>query len=194
MEVGDRFEALLAPQVRVDGVALDRARPDDRDLHHEVVEVARLRLRERLHLGPALHLEHADRVGRLEHLEDLRDVLRQPVEIEADRAVVLDELERLVHRREHPEAQQVQLDELERLDVALVELDDDPVHHRRPFQRRDIDERRRGHQHPARMDAEMAREAIDPGTELQPAFPVAHPDRAAAARLGRRLRLDPGDR
>ena len=68
-----------------------------------------------------------DRVGRLEHLEDLRDVLGQPVEVEADRAVVLDQLERLVHRGEHPEPEQVELDELERLDVALVELDDDPV-------------------------------------------------------------------
>ena len=59
MEVGHRLEALLAAQVRVDGVALDRARPDDRDLDHEVVEVLRPRLRQRLHLGPALDLEDA---------------------------------------------------------------------------------------------------------------------------------------
>ena len=194
MEVGHRLEALLAAQERVDGVALDRAGPDDRDLDHEVVEALRPRLGERLHLGPALDLEDADRVGRLEHREDLRDVLGQPVEVEADRAVVLDELERLVHRGEHPEPEQVELDELERLDVALVELDDDPVDHRRPLDRRDVDERRRGHQHPARVDRQVAREAVDPGAELEPALPVGEADRRAAAGLRRRLRLDPGDR
>ena len=194
MEVGHRLEALLAAQERVDGVALDRARPDDRDLDHQVVEALRARLGERLHLGPALDLEDADRVGRLEHLEHLRDVLGQAVEVEADRAVVLDELERLVHRGQHPEPEQVELDELERLDVALVELDDDPVDHRRPLERGDVDERRGGHQHPARMDRQVAREAVDPGAELEPALPVAQADRRTATGLRRRLRLDPGDR
>ena len=86
---------------------------------------------------------------------------------------MLDELERLVHRGEHPEPEQVELDELERLDVALVELDDDPVDHRRPLDRGDVDERRGGHEHPARVDREVAREAVDPGAELEPALPVA---------------------
>ena len=172
MEVRHRLQALLPAQERVDGVALDRARPDDRHLHDEVVEVLRPRLRERLHLRPALDLEDAHGVGRLEHLEHLGDVLGQAVKVEADRAVVLDELERLVHRGEHPEPQQVELDELERLDVALVELDDDPIGHRRPLDRRDVDERRGRHEHAARVDREVAREAVDPGAELQPALPV----------------------
>ncbi len=191
MEVGHRLEALLAAQERVDGVALDRARPDDRDLDHEVVEALRARLGQRLHLGPALDLEDADGVGRLEHLEHLGDLLGHPVEVDADRAVVLDELERLVDRGEHPEPEQVELDELERLDVALVELDDDAVVHRRPLERRDVDERRRGHEHPARVDREVAREAVDPGAELEPALPVGEADGRAAAGLRRRLRLDP---
>ena len=40
VEVGHRLEALLPAEVRVDGVALDRARPDDRDLDDEIVEAA----------------------------------------------------------------------------------------------------------------------------------------------------------
>ena len=40
----------------------------------------------------------------------------------------------------------------------------------------------------------MAREAVDPGAELQPALPVAHADRRAAAGLRRELGLDAGDR
>ena len=55
--------------------------------------------------------------------------------------------------------------------------------HRRPLERRDVDERRRGHEHPARVDAQVAREAIDAGAELEPALPVGQADRAAAAGL-----------
>ena len=194
VQVRHGLQPLLATQERVDGVALDRARPDDRHFHDEVVEGLWPRLGKRLHLGSALDLEDPDRVGRLEHLEDLRDVLGEAVEIDADRAIVLDQLERLVHRGQHPEPEQVELDELERLDVALVELDDDPVDHRGPLERRDVDERRGGHQHPARMDRQVAREAIDPGAELEPALPVREADRRAATGLGRRFRLDPRDR
>ena len=194
MEVRHRLQPLLPPQERVDGVALDRPRPDDRDLDHEVVEALRARLRERLHLGPALDLEDADGVGRLEHLEHLGDVLGHPVEVEADRAVVLDELERLVHRGQHPEPEQVELDELERLDVALVELDDDPVDHRRPLDRGDVDERRRGDQHPARMDRQVAREAVDPGAELEPALPVATGPRSSRHGPAAAARARSGDR
>ncbi len=194
MEVGHRFEALPAAQERVDGIALDRSRPDDRHLHDKVIELPGARLRKGLHLGPALDLEDPHGVGRLEHLEDLGHVLGQAVQVKADRAVVLDQLEGLVHRGEHPEAEQVELDELQRLDVALVELDDDAIDHRRPFDRGDVDEWRGGHEHPARMDRQVARKAIDPGTELEPALPVGKTHGRAAAWLGRRLGLDPGDR
>ena len=177
----------------MDGVALDRARPDDRDLHDQVVQVGRLRLGQRLHLGPALDLEDADGVRGLEHLEDLRHVLRQPIEVDAGGAVALDQLERLVDRGEHAEAEQVELDQLERLDVALVELDDDAVRHGGPLQRRDVDQRRGGHEHAAGVDGEVAREAVDAGAERQPALPVRHAGRGAAAHVrgAWRLRLDP---
>ena len=174
----------------MDGVALDRTRPDDRDLDDEIVEVWRARLRERLHLGPALDLEDPDGVGRLEHLEDLRDVLGQAVEVDAGGAVVLDELERLVDRGEHPQPEQVELDQLEGLDVALVELDDDPIRHRGPLDRGDVDERGGRDEHPAAVDREVARKAVDPGTELEPALPVGELACRAAECLGLRFRLD----
>ena len=41
MEVADRLLALAPTEVGVDGVALDRAGPDDRHLDHEVIEVLR---------------------------------------------------------------------------------------------------------------------------------------------------------
>ena len=160
MEVGDRLEALLAAEVGMDGIALDRARSDDRHLDHEVVETVRTRFRERLHLGPALDLEDADRVGRLEHPEDLGDILGQAIEVETDRAVMLDQLDGLVDRREHPQPEQVQLDQLDRLDIALVVLDHDPARHRCSLERRDVDQRRSRDQHAPRVDAQMARKAV----------------------------------
>ena len=194
MQVRHRLQALLPPQVRVNRVALDRAGPDDRDLDDEVVEVGRLRLRQGLHLGPAFDLEDPDGIGCLEHREDLRHLLGQPVEVEADGAVVLDQLEGLVDRGEHPKPEQVELDQLDRLDVALVELDDDAVLHRRPLERRDVDERGGGHEHPAAVDAQVARKSIDPRTELQPALPIREALRRPAERLRRRFRVDASDR
>ena len=187
MEVGHRFEALLAAQVWMDGVALDRSGPNDRHFNDEIVQARRPRFRQGLHLGPTLHLEHADGIGGLEHRENLHDVLGNRVEIDAGGTVRLDELEGLIDGREHAQAQQIQLDQLERLDIALVELDDDAILHRRALQRCDIDERCRRHEHPAGMDAQVTREPVDSGAELEPALPVRHPDRAPAARMGRRL-------
>ena len=50
--VGHRLPALLAPDVGVHGVALDRPRPDDRHLDHEVVELLGTGPGKRLHLRP----------------------------------------------------------------------------------------------------------------------------------------------
>ena len=107
---------------------------------------------------------------------------------------MLDQLEGLVDRGQHPQPEQVELDQLQLLDVALVELDDDAVLHRRPLDRGDVDERRSGHEHAARVDREVAREAVDARAELQPALPVGHADRAPAPRLRLRLGLHARDR
>jgi hypothetical protein len=100
MEVGHRLEALAPSQVGVDGVALDGAGPDDGDLDDQVVERLRAALGQRLHLRPRLDLEDAHRVRRLDHGEDLGDVLRQAVEIDAHAAVGLD----VARRRRWPRA------------------------------------------------------------------------------------------
>ncbi len=44
------------------------------------------------------------------------------------------------------------------------------------------------HEHPAGVDRQVAREAVDPGAQLQPALPGRHPDGAPAARRRRQLR------
>ena len=61
------LDTVAAPDVRVHRATLDGARSDQRDLDDEVVELARLKARQRGHLRAALHLEDADRIGFLQH-------------------------------------------------------------------------------------------------------------------------------
>ena len=65
------FLSLAAAQIGMDHVALDRPGPDDRHLDDEVVEFARLQPRQHAHLGAALDLEDAERVGAADHVVDL---------------------------------------------------------------------------------------------------------------------------
>ena len=86
MDVGDLLLAVAAPEVRVHRAALDRAGPDQRDFHHEVVEAARPQPRQRRHLRAALDLEHADGVGRAQQVVDLV-LLRDRREVDVDALV-----------------------------------------------------------------------------------------------------------
>ena len=68
--IGDRLDPLPAAQIRMHHVALDRAGAHDRHLDDEVVEVRGLQPRQHGHLRAAFHLEHAERVGALQHAVD----------------------------------------------------------------------------------------------------------------------------
>ena len=62
--------------VRMDGLALDRPRPHERDLDGQVVERLRSRAQQALHLRAALDLEDADRIRALDVGVDVRIVER----------------------------------------------------------------------------------------------------------------------
>src|SRR5437588_11685586 len=95
----------------MDGLALDRPGPDERDLYGQVGEVLRPRLEQALHLRAALDLEDADRVRLLDLLVDGGVVERDPREIDRLAAQPGDLLDAVRDRREHPEAEQVDLQE-----------------------------------------------------------------------------------
>ncbi len=63
VRIRDRLLAISSPKIRMDHVTLDRPRPHDRHLDHEVVEAGRPQPRQHAHLGAALDLEDADRIG-----------------------------------------------------------------------------------------------------------------------------------
>ena len=68
MRIRHRFHAVAPAQERMDHVALNRPRPDDRDLHDDVVETRRFQARQHRLLRARFHLEDADRIGALQHL------------------------------------------------------------------------------------------------------------------------------
>ncbi len=137
--------------------ALDRPGPDQRHFHHEVVEILGSQARQRRHLGPALHLEHADGVGRAQELVDLL-LLRDGREIHVDALVLAHEIDRDVQHREHAEAEQIELHQARGRAVVLVPLENRTAFHARPLDRAELEQRAVGHHHPAGVNAEMARE------------------------------------
>ena len=117
MVVGDlvagvHAQPLAALDVGVDRAALDRPGAHDRDLDREVVEVLRARAPQRGHLRAALDLEDAGRLGVLDRVVDLggrRSGIRER-SIRSPRARG-DLLDAALDRGEHPEAEQVDLQE-----------------------------------------------------------------------------------
>ena len=97
--------------VRVHRLALDRSRPHERDLHREVVDRLRPRPQEALHLGPALDLKRADRVGPLDLPEHVAVVERDPGEVDGRAVDLRDLLHAVLDRREHAQPEQVDLEE-----------------------------------------------------------------------------------
>ena len=88
--------------------------------------------------------------------------------------VALDAVEGVGHHAQRPQAEQVDLHEAELLDVLLVVLGHDPAGHGGALDRDEVDERRPGDEHAADVDAEVAREAVDLGAQLEePLPPVA---------------------
>ena len=145
---------------------LDRPRPHDRHLDDEVVELARAHPRQEGELRPALHLEDADGVRPAEHVVDRRILLRQAVEAEPDAAMVGEEVERLADAGQHPEREDVHLEDAERVDVVLVPADDGAVLHRRVLDRHQLVEPPLGDDEAAHVLAEVPGEAVDLLDEL----------------------------
>ena len=68
MEAIGRFASLAALQIRMHHFAHDGARPDDGDLHHDVVKTFWPQARQASHLRAAFDLKHADGVRFLQRV------------------------------------------------------------------------------------------------------------------------------
>ena len=122
VDVRDRLEPVLA--ARVDGDVLHRARPVEGDERDQVLELGRLDLAQRLAHPRRLELEDADRVAALQQLVGLLVVERDRLDV--DVAVRrTQQLDGLLDHVEVAEAEEVHLQQPERLDVAHRQLCDD---------------------------------------------------------------------
>ena len=156
----DRLLARAPAQVRVHHAALDRPRPHDRDLDHQVVEGARLQPRQHAHLGSALDLESAHAVAAAQHLIDRCVLGRHALHVEARQAqLVAHHRQRAADRAEHAQRQDVDLDQPQRVEVVFVPLDHGAPVHRGVLHRHQARDVVAGDHEAARVLAEVARKA-----------------------------------
>ena len=129
VRVDDRLIPCATAQIGVDHVALDRPRPDDGHLDHQIVEGPRLQPRQHRHLRSTLDLEHPHRIPRRAHRIGRR-VLGGDLHHRVRRRRVLGhELEGLPDAGQRTQPEQVDLEEPQRLHIVLVPLDDGPPLH-----------------------------------------------------------------
>ncbi len=189
----DRLLPGTPPQVRMHHSALDRSGPHDRDLDDEVVEAPRTQPGQHRHLRAALDLEDAHGVGRAEsvvHARVLRGDRRQAIDgaLPASQDALEDrpardrEVQRLADRREHAQAEDIDLEEAERVEVVLVPGDHGAPRHRRRLDGSDVHERLRAEHEAPDVDRQVARIALDR---------VGHREHLADAQV---LRLEPARR
>ncbi|KOT25677.1 hypothetical protein DM52_4833 [Burkholderia mallei] len=177
-------------QVRMHGAALDRPRPDDRYLDHQIVIAARPQARQHRHLRARLDLEHPDRVRAADHVVGrfviLRNVLQpeRPAVRQRRAAPRGDHVERAMQRGQHAEREHVDLHQPEGLQIVLVPLNHAPPFHRRVLDRHEPRELAAAHHEAARMLRQMAREIQQPRGDLGPGPDQRHlriePDRREA--------------
>jgi len=165
-------KALAAFDVRVDGSALDRARADERDLDRQVVEVLRPRTKQALHLRAALDLEVADGVRALDLPVDGPVIERDAREVDRLAAQARDLVDAVLDRGEHPEAEQVDLQEAGVGAGVLVPLTELPPRHRRRLHRNELDERPARDHHPAGVLRDVPGKAGDLAGEIAERTPA----------------------
>ena len=141
----------------MDHVALDRPRPDDRHLDHQIVETSRLQPRQHAHLGPALDLEDAHRVGAADHGVHVLIPFGNVGQRKFPAVVPADQIERPPDGREHPQRQAIDLQNAQLVEVVLVPLDDGPIGHGGVFDRHQFAERPARNDHPAGVLRKMPR-------------------------------------
>ena len=139
--------------------ALDGPGPHDRHLDHQVVELLGLEPRQHAALRPALDLEHADRLGALDHLVGGLVLGRDVLDLEGTSLALADEVQRLADRRQHAQPQHVDLEQPDRVEVVLVPLDHRAVRHRRVLHRHHARQRPLRQHEAARVLRQVTREA-----------------------------------
>ena len=183
MLVGDLVAGVLAQllatlDVRIDRASLDRPGPHDRDLDRQVLEIARPCPQQRLHLRAALDLKDADGVRGADRPEGLGIVVGDPREVDPQPLAAVDLLDAALDRGEHPQAEQIDLQEARVGAGVLVPLHHLPALHRGGHDGAAVDQRPGRDDHPAGVLGEM------PGQSLRLLDQPSQPAPALRAPVG----------
>ena len=120
-----------------------------------------------------LDLEAPERVRGADQLERRDVVGRDPVQVDLLPGGARDLIQGVAHRREHPDAQDVELQVAEQLDVVLVGLDH-PVAVRAPLERHPVDQLVVRQDDAARVQRDVAREAVQPFGHAEQQLELRH--------------------
>ncbi len=159
MQVRDRLLAVLAADVG--GDVVHRAGPVQRDHRREVVDRGRAQLANVAPHARRLELEDAGRLARGEQLERPGVVERDPIEIDGDPAVRGHELHRLAEDRQVREAQEVELEQAERLDRVHLVLGHERFRVRGLLERHELGQRLATDDHPGGVRRRVARHPLE---------------------------------
>jgi len=119
--------------------------------------ISTLQARKQAHLRTRLDLEHPDRIGPAEHVVDRLLFLRDGRELPLLARRAADEVEAVLQGGQHPESQEVELDQPHPGRVVLVPLDHRAARHAGVLDRHDLAHWAIGQHHAAGVDAEMPR-------------------------------------
>ena len=160
---------LAGIEERDDHVGLDRTGAEERDVDDEVLEPLRAELADELALARALDLEAAEGVRGPDQPERRLVVERHlltVVEVDAHLLDPADLVDGMGHRGLHPDAEDVELEQPERLDVVLVEL----THRKADPARLDrgaVEQPGVGQDHPARVEGDVSGQSVEPLDEVE---------------------------
>ena len=144
--------------------------PVERDERHEVLELGRTDLAQRLAHALGLELEHADRVAAGHHLVGLRVVERERLHRDPLARRALDDVQRVLDHVEVAQAQEVHLQQADLLDRLHRELRDRAVDLRAvlaragvgELERHDVRQRAVGDHDRGGVDRRVADDALEP--------------------------------
>ncbi|MNF80846.1 hypothetical protein D3C84_630990 [compost metagenome] len=152
--------------------ALDRPRPNDGDLDHQIVKRLRPEPGQHRHLRPGLDLEHADGVGPTDHFVGGRILGRDGRQAQVQAPMPAQQIETSANRTEHAQRQDIDLEQTDRIEVILVPLDDGALGHGGIFHRHQTVQRLLGNHETAGVLGQMPGEADQLPRQAQ--HPVQH--------------------
>ena len=147
--------------------ALNGAGAHNRHLDHQIIEFTRQHSGQKIHLRPAFHLKHANRIRPAQHIVNNRVFLWHRFQRQARATLLCDQIKAFADAGQHPQRQNIHLQEAQRINIVLVPFNHRAPFHRGVFNRAHLIQPPLGDDKAADMLRQMARKADDFADQLQ---------------------------